>query len=503
MKTKIPILSVYDEAGNKIPIPAIRGKSAYAYAQDGGYTGTEEEFKLKLAQENPTKEEFESLSETVADLDESKQPKGNYALSSELAAETTAREQAVASLNARLGQQTVLIAEGETQEEAEAWLETDADKTKVYLMPDDTFWQYKKTTEITEGGVAYTNLLPTATDTDGVTIYGGDYNGDGVNDGYKTGTRLSGSSGSTGTANENSHASGFITAEVGDTVRIKGAKGCAGTTPYAIAYDSTYTKTGYQSFNIKSGTAGTVVDFSTTGTWYTLADDIITFTLTSDLFGSGITSFRINGHFTADTIITVNQEIKEGGGTTTTIVEKWATTGHGLVETNYDAVIAELNSIVTAHTEEIKALKEGADAGTILTDSEKLTLIRNWDKPVYESLTPFLLDTDLTITNYPQSYADAQDPDGALRRQNVQAVYDEYNALCTAHPDFVRDITDKEHGLEGATETTFGGICSDNIQKVRVYEFCEREGRHSNTTNPSLPFRGNTSSKIKQLSRTP
>jgi hypothetical protein len=38
----------------------------------------------------------------------------------------------------------------------------------------------------------YTNLLPEAKDADGVTIYGGDYNGDGVNDGYKTDTYLSG-----------------------------------------------------------------------------------------------------------------------------------------------------------------------------------------------------------------------------------------------------------------------------------------------------------------------
>lgn len=91
---KIPILSVYDKKGNEIPIPAIRGqkgadgtsvtvvsvtesmedggenvvlfsdgtelkvqngKDAYAYAQDGGYTGTEAEFAAKMAQDVPTK----------------------------------------------------------------------------------------------------------------------------------------------------------------------------------------------------------------------------------------------------------------------------------------------------------------------------------------------------------------------------------------------------------------------------------------------------------------
>lgn len=43
------------------------GKTAYEYAKDGGYTGTEEEFAKKLAQENPTREEFSQLSDTIND----------------------------------------------------------------------------------------------------------------------------------------------------------------------------------------------------------------------------------------------------------------------------------------------------------------------------------------------------------------------------------------------------------------------------------------------------
>ena len=49
MSIKIPILSVYDADGNQIEIPALPGKSAYRYAVDGGYTGTEEEFSELLA----------------------------------------------------------------------------------------------------------------------------------------------------------------------------------------------------------------------------------------------------------------------------------------------------------------------------------------------------------------------------------------------------------------------------------------------------------------------
>lgn len=48
----IPILSVYDDNGNEIPIPAIRGtdgKSAYQSALEGGYEGSAEDFYRDLA----------------------------------------------------------------------------------------------------------------------------------------------------------------------------------------------------------------------------------------------------------------------------------------------------------------------------------------------------------------------------------------------------------------------------------------------------------------------
>lgn len=45
------ILRVRDEDGNIAEIPAIRGRSAYEYAKDGGFTGSEAEFAEKLAAE--------------------------------------------------------------------------------------------------------------------------------------------------------------------------------------------------------------------------------------------------------------------------------------------------------------------------------------------------------------------------------------------------------------------------------------------------------------------
>ena len=44
-------LYVRDKDGKLIPIPTIQGKSAYEYAQDGGYQGTEEGFAKKLAED--------------------------------------------------------------------------------------------------------------------------------------------------------------------------------------------------------------------------------------------------------------------------------------------------------------------------------------------------------------------------------------------------------------------------------------------------------------------
>ena len=44
------ILKVRDTDGTVHEIYALQGKSAYQYAVEGGYTGTEEEFSAKLAQ---------------------------------------------------------------------------------------------------------------------------------------------------------------------------------------------------------------------------------------------------------------------------------------------------------------------------------------------------------------------------------------------------------------------------------------------------------------------
>ena len=49
---KTSVLSVFDENGNKIEIPALRGKSAYEYAKANGYTGSEADFAEEINPEN-------------------------------------------------------------------------------------------------------------------------------------------------------------------------------------------------------------------------------------------------------------------------------------------------------------------------------------------------------------------------------------------------------------------------------------------------------------------
>ncbi len=75
------ILNYKDKTGKWNGIPALQGKSAYEYAKDGGYTGTEEEFAEKMAKEYPRNiseliNDSGFITRTVTDL-------ANYYLKSE------------------------------------------------------------------------------------------------------------------------------------------------------------------------------------------------------------------------------------------------------------------------------------------------------------------------------------------------------------------------------------------------------------------------------------
>lgn len=453
--------STDDDGNNIITVTLTDGTTSAFTVQNGskGSTGaagkdgsdanvTSENIKAALGYTPADAEDVARQSEAIVaqqtEID-NKQPKGNYALKSELAAETTAREAAISDLNVRIGQQHLLFAEGDTVEDAIEWLKANGDTSRVYVLPDGFFYEYKETIVETDGA-AYTNLLPKATDTDGVTIYGGDYNGDGVNDGYKTETRLSGSNGNTGVSAAPMCASGFIPAKNGDVIRIKGAYAATGTTSYVISYNSAKTKIINQ---IISQTAD--LKWANNMTWATVDktdDNLLTFTLSSDNFGTDIEFIRFNSDMTSgNTIITINQEIKEGGGTT--VVETWASTGQAFVPTNYDSQIANLTDVTDTQTKAIAELKEAVKNGAPL-DVDALDLIRNWDSPIYDRVPTFQLSQE--------------NPAVTENDKKVPSIYAKYDALVETYPNYI-------------TKTDLGA-CSDGVTHVYRYDFCEPEPHH-------------------------
>ena len=378
-------------------------------------------------------------------------------LSSEIINETNARQQAISSLNERLGQQTVFVAEGLTQEEAEAWLEENGDKSKLYLMPDETFWQYKVTTEVVEGGATYTNLLPLAKATDRTTIYNGK--------GYKENTKLSGSGGGESTSGSGKEAmcsSGFIfPVKDGDILRIKGVFPVTASNHYVVGYDSSNARTGNDPIVFSNNSDGTLYwsTNNSSGKYKLENNDLnnpkgatIVYTINTDKLGANVNTIRFCAGMDENTIITLNEEIKEGGGTTTVNVEKWVSTGHGLVATNYDEIIATLNSVVNAHTQQINELKQGV--GTSLTDKEKLDLIKKWDMPIYDAHIPvFELSTEKNAITEAE--------------KTVANVYAKYDSLMAKYPNYI-------------TKTDLG-LCSDGVTHVYRYDFREPEP-HRGTT---------------------
>ncbi len=168
-----------------------------------------------------------------------------------------------------------------------------------------------------EKKAGYINMIPLATAADGKTIYGSDYNGDGVNDGYLKGQRLS-SSGSTASGVALPMAtSGFIPVKEGDTFRIKNVIGIKGANSYIITYnlksDGTYTKIAHEQYP-----AGNSVDYltgqSTSHSWFiwdSVTESYSVIINSANGFGTGFNALRFSGGITDATIVTINQEITD------------------------------------------------------------------------------------------------------------------------------------------------------------------------------------------------
>lgn len=353
----------------------------------------------------------------------------------------------ITDLEIRLGQQHITFAEGTTQEEAEAWLISTGDKTKAYVMPDGFYWTYRKTTEVVEGGATYTNRLPLATDTDRTTIYNGK--------GYKENTKLSGSGGGASTAGTGKEAmcsSGFIFPVIAeDKLYIKGIRPVSGSNHYVVGYDSSNARTGNDTLQYVSSDDGLI--WSETGAaqsgTYTLEDDgTIVYTINTSKLGANVNAVRICAEMDENTIVTINEEIKESSSTTV-VVEKWASTGYAFNDVaDYGDEVAEIKRVNDSQAVEIENLKASVKNGIPLTDDEKLELIKKWDVPIYDANIPvFELSTEKSAITESE--------------KTVNAVYAKYDALMVKHPNYI-------------TKTNLG-MCSDGVTPVYRYDFREPE----------------------------
>lgn len=329
----------------------------------------------------------------------------------------------VADLNVRIGQQHLLFAEGETVEEALAWLAENGDTTKVYVLPDGFFYEYKQT--IVEGNApTHTNILPLAVNTDGSPYVG--LNGE---KGYKTDYRLNSSLAEV--AQSGMCCTGYLPITPGATgvlrfknITVSGTKG-----GYIYAYKSDFS----------SGVGANSAFETTLSNSYDATSGVYTITLGQTAGTNGVTIggfsglnqahyLRVSiGNINENTIITWNEEITEGGGTE--IIETWASTGQAFVPTDYDGQIANLTNITDAQTKAIAELQEAFETGNIgeLTEAEKIQKIKTWDKPVYDS-APVTLIADSRVK-----------PALTTSDRSISAIYAKYRALMAAYPRYITE----------------------------------------------------------------
>lgn len=155
----------------------------------------------------------------------------------------------------------------------------------------------------------YTNLVPLSTTEDGKTIYGEDYNGDGIKDGYKNGYRIR--SGGLEAVTTVGSCTGFIKVTAGDVVRLSGYDVKDAATENAInVADINHNNLGqivannsasYGCFQSKGENWDDVISEGN-GVYYWIVPS-----------GYGIEYIRVSGYTEADgskMIVTINEEIE-------------------------------------------------------------------------------------------------------------------------------------------------------------------------------------------------
>lgn len=384
---------------------------------------TDENIKKALGFTPAKQEDVNELSREIVDLE-------------------TETNNKITDLKAQGLQQAPLFAEGKNVNEALEWLEANGDTSKVYLLPNGNIGGYKKV-ENAGGKPLFTNRLPLAIGSDGEV-----YNGTG----FKTGYRLSSSGAETQASGFT--CTGFIPCKNGDVIRLKGVKK-ASDNNYIIPYNSSFAKNG----NIVYGSS--IVDDGT-GT------DTLTYTVAINVEPTYI---RISlGEITSDSIITVNEEIVYSEASTG---YAWADTGHAFVPADYEDRIIAVETKASSNTSRISQIEERIENGLDeeLTDTEKLTKIKYWDKPLFDSAQVTLL-TDDRIK-----------PARTSSDKTIDSIYSAYRSLMAQYPEYI-------------TETNMGACTSSatfNAVDMLRFDFKEPDGR-TNTgyevyeTKPKLIF---------------
>lgn len=195
-----------------------------------------------------------------------------------------------------------------------AELTASGDTTKLYVLPDGYIYAYIKTETTTPN---YTNRLPLAINENGSVFNV---------TGYKNGFRLSSSlveKEQTGCG-----YTGFIPATTGDVIRIKNIPACTTGYGYVHYFNSSFAQS-------HSGTSLDTTDFVPD------SNGVGSFTISSPC-----DYIRLSyGNMSADSIITINEEITVTPGTTV-IDYQWANTGHAFVPADYEGRIVDLENKV-------------------------------------------------------------------------------------------------------------------------------------------------------------
>ena len=340
---------------------------------------------------------------------------------------------------------TELAKRGQLKPEYADSIEKCTDTSKMYVLPDGFIYAWMLTEKEVTTGATYNNLLDDAINSDKTPYVV--TNSDGTTTvGYKKGWRIN----SSNVEKESSTncMTGYIPVRSGQTIRIKNVTISTGTNGYFHWYKADFSPSISAYYENHDGDG-----YSTKPN----ADGLIEFNAPSV---ASIYYFRMTtGVITDETIITVNEEITEGGGTEIVTEYAWASTGHAFVPADYEGRIIDLEEQVAEHAaniavqaEEIATLKKGV----VDTGVDALTWIRNWDSPIYDANIPvFQLSTEkAAMTNATMT------PD---------ALYAMYDALMAKYPHYI-------------TKTDLG-ICSDGVNHVYRYDFKDPEQRHTNNRN--------------------